>query len=207
MGHWKSPAARLIVVCVLLPVDGAFGQTTRASTNRGHAESGTAGEALRALSDVRRGEQRSDEQIALRAALVFFIATGEGATDKAASVLDAVGYQELPLEGPLPEIAERPVRREELAERIGGVSRFASGGFPMGRVEVMTRRAARNEFPAVADWMLPKDMLIVFRAAGEEGSDDPLRVDAVLVVRLRARKPTIVAGTLLECLRRGAGGP
>jgi hypothetical protein len=141
----------------------------------------------------------SSEQIALKTTLALALAIGKADGEGAAKLLDAVGYHALPLEGRLPERSDKPLTADEFRECIErrGLTRVAS--LPADTFEVLDRVALRKEFAAVAEWMLPQDRAVVIRPANGTGTGWVSR-SCCLVVRLRARKPTILGGNLLAVL-------
>jgi hypothetical protein len=74
-------------------------------------------------------------------------------------------------------------------------------GLPAECAAVVEREKLRDEFPAVATWMLGmEDLAVVFRPRPSEHVAGWLTHDACLVVRLRGERATIVGGNLLEAL-------
>lgn len=148
-----------------------------------------------------RGERRPAE-IALRAGIEFVLTVAEADGRRASEAVDVVGYQVLPLEGWLPENPDPPLTRAALAERVSRLNRVGIGAARGDVVEALDRRAARAEFPAPADWMLPDDVLVAVRPL-DEVSRRFVRGPACVIVRVRAGRPSIVAGTLLDALADG----
>jgi len=147
----------------------------------------------------------SQEQIALKTTLALALAIGKADGKGAAKLLDAVGYHALPLEGRLPEKPDKPLTADEFRERIERLSPTRVDSFPADTFEVLDRVALRKEFAAVAEWMLPQDRAVVTRPANG-GDRDWVTRSCCLVVRLRARKPTIVGGNLLAALKQPTSG-
>lgn len=147
----------------------------------------------------------SREQIALKTTLALALAIGKADGKGAVKLLDAVGYHALPLEGRLPEKPDKPLTADEFRERIERLSPTRVASLPADTFEVLDRVALRREFAAVAEWMLPQDRAVVIRPANDADSDWVTR-SCCLVVRLRARKPTIVGGNLLAALKQPTGG-
>jgi len=146
-------------------------------------------------------KELSDEQIALKATLALALAIGRADGDGAAKLLDAVGYHALPLEGRLPEKPDKPLTADEFRQRIERLSPTRVASLPADTFEVLDRGALRKEFAAVAEWMLPQDRAVVIRPANDADGGWVSR-SCCVVVRLRARKPTIVGGNLLAALRQ-----
>jgi len=88
-----------------------------------------------------------------------------------------------------------------LSQMISAHLQIEVGGLPAECAAVVEREKLRDEFPAVATWMLPtEDLAVVFRPAPGERATGWLSYDACLVVRLRGDRATIVGGNLLEAL-------
>lgn len=151
--------------------------------------------------------QREPEDHALLAALDFVLALDRGDGAKAAERIDAVGYTALPLTGELPEKPDKPLLPAAVADRVkargeptglGAAPRLDE--VPLHTVRVLTPPALREEFPAVALWMLPQDLAVVFRAPEDGPARGWLTCPACVVVRIRADRATIIGGNLLDAL-------
>ncbi len=160
----------------------------------------TVAAAHRRLTQI-PAKELSREQIALKTTLTLALAIEKADGEGAAKLLDAVGYHALPLEGRLPEKPDKPLTPDEFRERIERLSPTRVDSFPADTFEVLDRVALRGEFGAVAEWMLPQDRAVVIRPARDADGGWVSR-SCCLVVRLRARKPTIVGGNLLAALRQ-----
>jgi hypothetical protein len=173
-------------------------------------QSATPAPALPALS-------RND--LALRTALDFCIAIGAGDGQRAAAALDVVGYQALPLSGKLPESAEKPLSQIELIPQVGRRLPFDVSGMPASAFCVLSRGDLTQQFPAVAQWVLPQQDIVIRITPDHIGAGDPagaaaaadahaaaaptsewLRQPACVVVRIRGQRATIVGGNLLAAL-------
>jgi len=157
----------------------------------------TVAEALRRLGRTRASEL-SAQEIALRAVLEFTQALGRPDGVRAAGLVEAAGYQALPLEGELPERPVKPISRQALQLAIGQLRTGKLQQLPVAAFEVRDRAGIRDLFPAVAQWMLPTDWAVLVRPVA--GFENWVQREACLVVRLRARKPVIMGGNLLEVL-------
>jgi len=160
----------------------------------------TVAAAQRRLAQI-PAKKLSREQIALKTTLALALAIGKADGERAAKLLDTVGYHALPLEGCLPEKPDKPLTRAEFHERIERLSPTRVDSFPADTFEVLDRVALRREFGAVAEWMLPQDRAVVIRPARDADGGWVSR-SCCLVVRLRARKPTIVGGNLLAAVKQ-----
>ena len=74
----------------------------------------------------------------------------------------------------------------------------------MDRVEIVPHEKLRDTFPAVATWMLPQDLAVVFRTAPADQVSNWLMHDACLVVRVRGERATVLGGSLLQALAEAA---
>lgn len=167
----------------------------------------TAAQTLRRLNGVRTSLLK-DDQIAMRTALEFCIALGEGAGDRATRVLDATGYQPVPGEGeahptPANENAvpepPRPRGAVDIATQIGALPRIDLANASSDAFELTPRTKLMMSMPGAAAWMLPSDHAIVLRPTAFGGSWP--KQPACLIVRVRGAKATVVGGNLLESLR------
>lgn len=163
--------------------------------------------ALETITEARHrltrtpADRRTRVDHALLASLNFTLAVAQADGAKAALLIDAVGYQALPVDGDLPDVAARPLSAESLAAQISARAPVDFGGLRLQQhVQLLRREQVRTLFPAVATWMLPdQDFAVVVQpdaALGPHWLNEP----ACLVVRLRATRATIVGGNLLAQL-------
>ena len=103
-------------------------------------------------------------------------------------MLDATGYQTLPLAGELLEKPDKPLLATALERQIMGLPRAELARLTMDRVEIVPHEKLRDSFPAVAAWMLPQDFAVVFRTAPADQVSNWLMHDACLVVRVRGER-------------------
>lgn len=165
----------------------------------------TAAGARRRLARV-RPDKRSAAEHALLAGLEFALAVGHADGSRAAKLVDAAGYQPLPLEGELPEKPAKPLLGKEVGEFVADRRPTAVDSLPLHCFQVFTREQLRGEFPAVATWMLPQDRAVVLRPAADGDVPHWITRPACLVVRIRANKATILGGNLLGVLADDAAG-
>ncbi len=144
--------------------------------------------------------ERAPRDHALLAALDFALAVGRKDATQALRVVDAVGYQPLPLAGELPDPPERPLLLAALERQIGFLQPLEVGRLPSAVVAVRTPRELRAEFPGVATWMLPQDWAVVFQPAPEARVPGWLREAACVVVRMRGERATVLGGNLVQAL-------
>jgi hypothetical protein len=163
----------------------------------GLATGETVAEALRRLGRA-RALDLSAQDIALRAVLEFTQALGRPDGVRAAGLVEAAGYQSLPFEGELPGRPAKPISRQTLQLAVGQLPPAKFQQLPVSAFEVRDRAGIRDLFPAVAQWMLPTDWAVLVRPVA--GFENWVRREACVVVRLRARKPVIMGGNLLEAL-------
>jgi hypothetical protein len=169
----------------------------------------TSGPAWQTIATARqriaqvKSKARSDADRALLVALDFLAAVGTGDGHRAGLLLDAVGYQALPLTGELPERPDRPLTPAALEKSLAALPRADWAALPTGCVEHQTRAALAATFSAVATWMLPQDQAVVFHP-WERAGPSWIRQDACLVIRIRGERATIIGGNLLEALTAAA---
>ena len=203
---WADAGARrgrpLLPIVTLLFVTQAWGQSKPAQPppTTQPAVRETVAAAHGRLAQI-PAKKLSRERIALKTTLALALAIGKADGEGAAKLLDAVGYHALPLEGRLPEKPDKPLTADEFRQRIERLSPTRVASLPADTFEVLDRVALRKEFAAVAEWMLPQDRAVVIRAANEAGTGWVSR-SCCVVVRLRARKPTVLGGNLLAALRQ-----
>lgn len=158
----------------------------------------TVAERYKAL-DSKADRARSKRERAEIVALTFCLAIGVGDGQVAAAAIDVIGYQALPLEGVLPEQAERPIPAKEIKTAVDQRPTVRVEDLPAGHLRIVTRDELGKEFAAAAEWMLPDDFaLLIEPAAANIGSWVHRR--ACLVVRVRGRRATIIGGNLFAAL-------
>jgi hypothetical protein len=133
--------------------------------------------------------------LARRAALEFALAVGNADGGKAAEWVDAVGYQALPREGPLPEQPDRAVLPEGVRTVVQARQATDVGAALLTTFEVIDQPAVRTALPDIGRWMLPADLL-VWIAPDARIAHWVTRREFV-VVRIRGRKATVAGGSLL----------
>jgi hypothetical protein len=143
---------------------------------------------------------RTPAERTLLVALDFALAVTQSDPKRANAVVDATGYQTLPLAGELPEKPAKPLLAPALEREILGLPRADLARLNMDRVEIVPHEKLRDSFPAVATWMLPQDFAVVFRAAPADQVSNWLAQDACLVVRIRGERATVLGGSLLQAL-------
>ena len=147
---------------------------------------------------------RSPGERTLLVALDFALAAAQSDPRRAALVVDAVGYQALPLAGDLPEKPDKPLLGAALEREVLGLPAADLAKLTMDRVEAVPREKLRDSFPAVAAWMLPQDVAVVFHTAPVDQVPNWLVHDACLVVRMRGERATVLGGNLLQALAEAA---
>lgn len=155
----------------------------------------TVAEAVARLREV-PAKELSAADLARRAALEFSLAVGSADGTRVAEWVEAVGYQMLPREGPLPEQPERPILPEPLRAHVQARPATDVGAAVLTTFELVDRESARTTLPDVARWMLPNDMVAWI-------DPDPRIAHWVtrrefLVIRMRGRKATIAGGSLFS---------
>jgi len=132
------------------------------------------------------------------AALEFVTAIGRADGRRAATLVEVVGYQPLPLSGDLPEPPAAVILPADVERAIASRPPVNADDWSVEHFEVVPRSRLRAMFPAVADWMLPHDRAVVVHPIPE--AEGWVSQDACVVVRIRAGKTTIMGGNLLEAL-------
>jgi len=147
---------------------------------------------------------RSPQQRALLAALDLALAVGQADPKSVGAVIDVVGYQALPLEGELPDRPGKPMSAASVARELDLLPRPDFDRLTVDRVEVLSRQELRIIFPAVATWMLPDDLAVVFRVPLGPPVANWIAREACLVVRLRGERTTVLGGNLIEALTQAS---
>lgn len=138
-------------------------------------------------------DQRSRDEAALHTACDLVLALGRADGDRAAALLDAVGYQPLPNGPELPLDPPRPISVAQFREYASRRATFDAGKDPIGAIEVREPKDVRALFPAVAAWALPTDRVVILRTP-ETGSDWGGGTGCI-VVRTRGTRTVILGGT------------
>ncbi len=161
--------------------------------------------AVETLAAARRrltrtaSKDRTRSDRALLAGLELALAIGRADGTAAGNLIDVVGYQSLPLAGPLPERPAKPVTVKDLSRLVAARSPVDLAHLTLDQVFVATRAELQSEFPAVAAWMLPQDLAVVFRPFPDERAGW-IKQPACVVVRLRGERATVIGGNLLEAV-------
>jgi len=134
------------------------------------------------------------------AALSFAIEIGRADGSAVAALVVPVGYQELPLAGDLPERPAKPLQRAALKARIADRQLIETTRVPSSCLDVLKRDELRDKFPAVATWMLPGDLAIIYHVSIGDKWPRWITRDACAVVRIRGRRASIVGGNVLDVL-------
>ena len=164
----------------------------------------TLGRVARELARLPRNE-RTPEKLALQAGLEFMLAVSAADGDRAVRWLDATGYQPLPIEGPLPDPPGKPVLAPEIAAQIKSRPAAPIAGLPPEAVAALRRADVAARFASVGQWMLPGDFGVVFESVHDPREPPWLPRDALVVVRVRGVRATVMGGNLLETLSAGVG--
>ena len=180
----------------------AWGQAS-ATTQPATQPAETIAVARQRLARIKSPDRTPGDR-SLLVALDFVVAIGSDDGRRIASLVDAVGYEALPLAGDLPERPDKPLSPaaiEKVAARIaerrpGRTAGVMCRGRPAGRLAA--------EFPAVATWMLPQDWAVVFRPVAGNSLPAWLSQKACVVVRIRGERATLIGGNLLEALLMAA---
>jgi hypothetical protein len=196
---------RLAIVLIValrcaLPVSGQAEPSSQPATR---PATETMASARQRLLHLRPGE-RSRRDRARLVAMELILAIGQAGGREAAAVIDPVGYQSLPLEGELPDKPDKPISPAAFEKEIAARRPADLGELPADLLQVVVPDGLREEFPAIATWMLPQDLAVVIRAPADHAVPNWITRDACLVVRIRGEKATILGGNLLEALAMSA---
>lgn len=186
------------VVFALAPVVSGQSKRPRPPASSQSSRTETVNDALRRLRGL-ESKKASRKDLALRTGLEFCLALGEPKGTLAAELLDVVGYQVLPLEGELPEKPEKPLDRQTVTARVDARELARVGNVSVERFQLLDHTALRAFFPAVAKWMLPQDLALLVEPTSDE-TDNWVTRQCCLVLRLRARKVTVIGGNLFAAL-------
>jgi hypothetical protein len=156
----------------------------------------TVGPTLERLAQI-PNRTLTERELALFAGLRFCDALARGDGSLAAELIEAVGYQPLPLEGDLPETPTKALLPGMVRDSMQGRVTTSLSGTPLRRFAVHDYRSLAARFPAIATWMLPaEDYAVVIEPSPETPGWVSKR--GCIVIRMRARKPAIMGGNLLE---------
>lgn len=193
------------VAAALLCAATAFSQSNP-SSQPSPQPAETIGAARQRLARI-KSQERTDQDRTLLAGLDFALAVGAGDARKLSGLVDAVGYQALPLTGDLPEKPDKPLALSAIERLLAALPKIDIGTLPASCAAVAAHKSLPDQFPAVATWMLPQDQVIVFQPAPAGPSrrvDAWLRQPACVVVRVRAERATIIGGNFLAALAAAA---
>lgn len=153
---------------------------------------------LHALTRIKPGD-RTRDQSARRCVIQFILALATGEPEQCASLVDPVGYQPLPSDGPLPDDPAKPVFGAALREMLQLRRSPALSDASSATIRVMRGADAPDELRGAKTWMLPDDRLVLISPP-----DPPvagwLKRRAFVVVRVRASRALIVGGDLLAAI-------
>ncbi len=142
---------------------------------------------------------RSLSDRALLAGLQFSRAVAAADAEAAASLLDSVGYQPLPLEGPLADPPPRPLRPGRFSTLVHARPRATLDQLPASMFELARRADVHGRFPAVGHWMLAQDVALIIQPR-QADAPNWVRRECCLVIRIRMGRAQIVGGSLFDAL-------
>jgi hypothetical protein len=154
--------------------------------------------AWRRLSKITANSRK--EQVALRTAIEMCLALGRADGKRAVERFEVIGYQTLPLEGDLPEPPDRPAPADTIKAQLDKRAKSPIDHLPAEMFQIRPKDKLREQFPAAAAWMLADDVAIVISPTTEPGGDWLTR-PGCLIIRVRAGKPAVIGGNLLEALK------
>ena len=174
--------------------------TSQPSSNppRPRQKAETVSDVLRRLH-AKSAKESKPEEIALRAGLEFCRAVGEARGPRAGALIDAVGYQALPLTGDLPDEPLARTLPRAIALDINSRSKIPVGNLPADLFRLITREQVGEWFPAAQQWMLDSDFALVIEQPPSQ-LENWVTQPCCIIIRLRNREPSIVAGSLLQAI-------
>jgi hypothetical protein len=199
---FDTPAVGLAAFACALPL--LFGQATAAP----QAASQPATVPAASQPDLTAAERyaqlaalpkRSPAEAAEYVGLHFILSVGVGDGANAAHVVDEIGYQPLPVEGPLWDDPPRAVRSADLAKLVAARPDANVHECPMSALLLLDRAGMRALSPGVADWMLPGDFALVAEPRPESIRNWVQRPGCV-VVRVRGSDVKVLGGSLFDAL-------
>ncbi len=142
---------------------------------------------------------RSAEQRALLTGLQFCRAVAQADAEGTGELMDPIGYQPLPLEGPLSDPPPRPQRSGRVSTFVHTRPRASIDALPAATVELLKRKELGQRFPGVARWMLADDYALVLQPRRGE-APTWVRCECCLVMRIRNGRALVVGGNLFDAL-------
>lgn len=142
-------------------------------------------------------KQVTREEVAWRTGLAFFVALGKSQTEAGLDLIDAAGYQPLPWTGELPEAPAKPLAGAGLRDRFNSARHIDWAHVTLNHFALLNRGAANDKSATIASWMLSdSDRLLCYTPPATDAARD-FDQPAAIVIRLRAKRATVVAGTVL----------
>lgn len=186
---------------VAIPVAWAPAQAISVSPQSAATQPAVDDSAGALLSKLRAipAKNRTREERALIAGLEFCDAVRRADGAAAHKLLDAIGYQPLPLEGDLPEQPGKPTMPSALSGFIDSRPQSRPERIPAAYFELRERESLRRSFPAVARWMLPRDFALVIEQPDGSATNWVTR-GCCLVIRIRGQEASIIGGNLFDAL-------
>jgi hypothetical protein len=163
----------------------------------------TLGEAHRGLMFIKTTRLR-ERHIALRTGLGFVLALGRNDAKAAAGMVDVVGYQALPLTGPLANPPKPPVSPTDFQAYLGKHQFAAASDVRLSAVELRTAAEIATTFGAVSRWMTDQDLALVLPSAAE-GGPAWLAQRGCIVLRVRGPRAVVRGGNLFNALKPPTG--
>ncbi|MFN0135300.1 MAG: hypothetical protein ACKVS9_04190, partial [Phycisphaerae bacterium] len=140
-------------------------------------------------------------EIATLAALEFCTAIAACDATRAGELLDATGFQPLPMQGPLPYPPTRPMLAVDLAASFKARTAALIDEMLLEKVQLVKRAGVEHDFLAVAEWMLPSDHAALLEPDAQTPGWVTRR--CVVVIRVRGRRPWVMGGNILAALGVG----
>lgn len=165
-----------------------------------------------ALERLARLKQKKENkltrgEIAVACGMDFALAVAVADADRAVARVDAVGYQTLPVNTPLPEKPERAMQADALREAIRRRVRADVSRLPPEAFNLKSRAELHELFPEPARWMAEDDVAMLIDAPTDAVAGWITQRHCV-IIRVRGRRATIIGGTLLgELLNQPAAPP
>ena len=163
----------------------------------------TVGGALRGLNFLKTARLH-ERHIALRTGLGFALALSRSDGKAAAALIDVVGYQPLPLVGPIKNPPTPVWARENMQAYITGSAFGPLADVRLNALELRTAEELAPTFSAVSRWMTSQDIALVIHGAAE-GGPAWLPQRSCIVVRVRGPRAVVRGGNLFNALQKPAG--
>lgn len=136
--------------------------------------------------------------LALQAGLEFSLAFANVDGERAAALVEAVGFQPFATNAPLSENPSAPHLPTVIREQVGARQRISLGQTALTNFSIRDCEELRAEFPYMAQWMLADDLAVVI--SPDEQVANWISEKSVLIIRMRGRRATVAGGNFFQSL-------